>query len=122
ASPYTLNTLECRHTFCALCLISWAFKNIDEDSWGSIIECPSCDASVVHVSATGPRSPDSFPFIVNSLVAVILQCHITLLRDAANVELSLVDATDRLTRNRVPAVLDWGFDMPSLVALRERER
>ncbi len=122
AVPYTLNTAECGHTFCALCLFAATFHDVDEDTWTWTVECPSCKTTVP-VPEDVPRSPETFPLIMNPLVDKILDCHVSLLREAADAKLAHVDhPAHRQTRSVPDAVLQWGSDMPAFVALRDRER
>lgn len=74
ACPYSLSGTGCGHSFCALCLLRWAFTklNIDLGTWDAPLACPLCtvESSAVPIHLPRPTSP--FPFQPNRTLDAVL--------------------------------------------------
>ncbi len=112
---------ECRHVFCALCLLQWIFKDFHDGVPQSPIRCPCCTTSIPDFPVKTPRDPGTFPLVHNRVAHTILHAYTGVLTEAANEILYEFD--DRVKRPESDdALLGWGWDMAALRELQRRER
>ncbi|TFK78330.1 hypothetical protein K466DRAFT_458920, partial [Polyporus arcularius HHB13444] len=73
--PYSLNGAGCSHSFCAHCILQWAFSDVFPccGLWHSVLRCPSCDSTVPWIPGPMPRSSRRFPFVYNNVCAAVLR-------------------------------------------------
>ncbi|RDX43271.1 hypothetical protein OH76DRAFT_1487964 [Lentinus brumalis] len=123
ASPYSLKASECKHAFCAICLLRWIFKDFRDGAWSSPIKCPSCTTTIPSITMQTPRDPMTFPLVPNHVALKMLHAYITVLSDAADTFLYSFSDTERTALEDVDDdTLAWGWAMPGVRDLRTRER
>ena len=86
AESYVLNNNRCGHTFCARCILDWAFTSLHNvtGSWQAPIECPTCRAALPSIRSHPPREVHSFPFIPNRGINEHVKNFLDTLKDAAS--------------------------------------
>ncbi|KAI6126054.1 hypothetical protein EDD16DRAFT_351679 [Pisolithus croceorrhizus] len=74
ASPYTLRSPSCGHTFCATCILKWFFSRLHRScgDWHDMVQCPICRCALSTPDCQ-PRSEHTFPFIPNRSLDGALQ-------------------------------------------------
>ncbi|KAG6886232.1 hypothetical protein C0993_010794 [Termitomyces sp. T159_Od127] len=84
AHPYTLNSGQCGHTFCALCILKWFFSRLHFHcgAWHEPVDCPMCRNPLIITPDRTPRSDATFPFVPNRTVAAVCESLIEKLRCA----------------------------------------
>lgn len=78
ASPYTVTSPDCGHTFCAICILKWFFSRLHPPcgSWHEAVDCPICRTRFVLTPDSPPREPDTFPFVPNRLATTVITAFI----------------------------------------------
>ncbi|KAI0793738.1 hypothetical protein C8Q74DRAFT_1244514 [Fomes fomentarius] len=85
AEPYLLDNALCGHTFCAVCVLKWAFARIHRGCgyWHEALECPLCRALLPYTADNAPRNMHTFPFILNRIADASIKSLLTILKEAA---------------------------------------
>ncbi len=112
---------ECRHVFCALCLLQWIFKDFCDGVPQSPVRCPSCTTRIPDFPLETPRDPATFPLVHNHVAHTILHAYTGVLMNAANEILYEFDDHDKRPEAD-DALLAWGWDMAASRGLQRRER
>ncbi|KAH6915920.1 hypothetical protein BKA70DRAFT_1418837 [Coprinopsis sp. MPI-PUGE-AT-0042] len=78
ATPYTVSSPDCGHTFCAICILKWFFSRLHPPcgSWHEAVDCPICRARFVYTPDAPPREADTFPFVPNRLATTVITAFI----------------------------------------------
>ena len=86
AEPYALNHGRCGHSFCAVCVLKWAFNAIHRGCayWHEPLECPLCRAELPHATDRTSRTMCTFPFVPNRLSDATITSLLAVLKDAAD--------------------------------------
>lgn len=74
ASPYTLRSPSCGHSFCATCILKWFFSRLHRNcgDWHDVVQCPICRCPL-STPDLQPRSEQTFPFLPNRALDGALQ-------------------------------------------------
>jgi len=69
ACPYSPTSVDCGHSFCAICLLKWFFSRLHRacGSWHESVACPFCRTPLAHTPPDPPRHLSTFPFAPNRL-------------------------------------------------------
>ncbi|KAI0091625.1 hypothetical protein BDY19DRAFT_991313 [Irpex rosettiformis] len=82
ASPYVINSPQCGHSYCALCLLKWFFTHLHTDcgTWHDNLQCPLCRTPLPETSEiaqTLPRKTATCPFTpdrhADKVIATLVQ-------------------------------------------------
>ena len=90
ANPYTLNPVQCGHTFCAICILRWFFARLHRSCgrWHEAVDCPICRSLLVLTPDQAPRLEITFPFIPNRIAAAACE---SLIEKLANLQSDAMD-------------------------------
>ncbi|KAI0741339.1 hypothetical protein C8Q80DRAFT_1273797 [Daedaleopsis nitida] len=113
AVSYAVNNGLCGHSFCASCILKWAFAALHRECgyWHEPLECPLCRASLPYTSEKTPRALCTIPFIPNRVADAAIEYFLDLLKAAATrPEGSYVNAADgELWYGQIDEkVVEWG--------------
>lgn len=69
AHPYTLSSVNCGHTFCAICILKWYFAKLHRScgSWHESVKCPLCRSLLILTPESIPRQIITVPFAPNRI-------------------------------------------------------
>lgn len=83
ACPYVLDGHRCGHSFCALCLLKWAFTNLHSScgTWHTSLECPLCRAELAVTPPDAPRPRSTCVFVPNRIADELLTSMVQQLAD-----------------------------------------
>jgi hypothetical protein len=90
AHPYTINSIQCGHTFCAICILKWFFTRLHRNCgrWHEAVECPICRSPFVLTPDQVPRPEITFPFLPNRTAAAVCK---SLIENLAKSQSDLLD-------------------------------
>ncbi|KAI6128051.1 hypothetical protein EV401DRAFT_1932568 [Pisolithus croceorrhizus] len=110
ASPYTLRSPSCGHTFCATCILKWFFSRLHRScgDWHDMVQCPICRCAL-STPDYQPRSEHTFPFIPNRTLDGALQGLMKSLAGDLDDQCSSSSASSALSAwsEKGPAKQDW---------------
>lgn len=122
AHPYALSPVQCGHTFCAICVLTWFFSRLQCEcgQWHEAVDCPICRTPLIVTPDRIPRLETTFPFVPNRIAAAVCESLIDKLAklqsDSLDVELASGSgsrkkdsdsvATDKFRENKVPDSAD----------------
>ncbi len=119
----------CGHTFCAICVLKWAFARIHLGCgyWHEALECPLCRALLPYTADNAPRNTHTFPFIPNRIADASIKSLLTILKEAARSKTAVyVNAgvvRSRTWHGKVDGeVIPWGEGKSARVEWENRAR